>query len=478
MSSFIRAFIITLALFSTCSFVSAQAPVDELSDDIEHGEVGSSMGRPEGTVECFDYYRFGSVQAQLHTDVVGVVSGAPIVFTGTIQNTNQYPVVDGSLYVKVFRARGGTHDANGPDVVDQFLVQSGLTIPAHGSVPVSFSWKVPAYAQSGDYKLATFFTTSRKFNLLGLSFTDDVVGNTVSFAVSGEVKGGVQFDKAGVTVAGQPYFFAAFPPRVSATDAVPIQATIKNTGNSDSRAAVSWTVYQWDSQLRENVVQELPPSSVVVPKGGSVPVSISVSDMTYPVYLAVGTLTWQDTTSIISVRFVRDGVDRTRINFPGIMSYPLKKGQENTLFSCVHNSGMSDIVSGGRLELTLSDMSGNPIYSYAYTGDISGAMMGVAQSFTPKRDYSSFVLDARLYQGNTFVDEAHLVYDCTTLDAAACVTNESTSFLSDSIEYFGGELRAGIAALIVLLLVIFVGVAIRKVTRRQTSPILHDNTIV
>jgi hypothetical protein len=136
---------------------------------------------------CPDYYTFDSVQANLSTPITSVVSGTAITFSGTLQNKNPYPIVSGGLYVKIFKSRSAS-DANGPDVVDQFQVKDGIVIPGNGSVPISFSWQVPSYAESGDYSLATCFTNADKFNLLGLSFTDDVVGNTVPFTVSGDKK--------------------------------------------------------------------------------------------------------------------------------------------------------------------------------------------------------------------------------------------------------------------------------------------------
>ncbi|MBI4088460.1 hypothetical protein HY418_03745, partial [Candidatus Kaiserbacteria bacterium] len=282
---------------------------------------------PANTVSCFDYYTFGSVQANLTAPVVSTVSGTAITFSGKLQNNNPYPIVDGALYVKIFKSRGSTNDGNGPDVVDQFLVKGDIVIPANGSAPLSFQWKVPSYAASGDYQLATFFTSSRKFNLLGLSFTDDVVGNTVPFKVVGEARGIVKFDKASVTINDSSYHFAAFPPRVSASEPATLKAKVRNTSGTAQTAVISWVVYQWDAQLRENAVQE-ETRQVSVPANSSTDVSITVRDTTYPVYLAVGTLKWQDTQSVIGARFVRDGVDRTRINFPGIMSFPLVAGQE------------------------------------------------------------------------------------------------------------------------------------------------------
>lgn len=410
---------ILLAQESTPNLSEEQSPLEE--EPLFDNEPIAPIG-----VSCFDYYTFGSVQAQLTAETASTVSGTPISFSGFIVNSNPYPVLDGNLFVKVFKSRGDTNDGNGPDVVDEFFAAHNVVIPAHGKVPVSFSWKVPAYAQSGEYRIATFFTTSRKFNLLGLSFTDDVVGNTVSFSVLGEQKTGVSFKKDGASVNGEPYFFAAFPPRANATDPVPVKATLKNTTASAERVRVQWSVYQWDAQLRENVVHEFS-EDITVPARGVAYSTVSVTNTEYPVYLARAEMKWKDTKSVIGVRFVREGIDRTRINFPGVLSYPLVAGQENTLFSCLHNSGSSALVPGGALELTLSDMTGEPIHTYTYTGDVSGAMMGVADTFVPEKSYDRFMLDARLYQDGEFVDEAHLVYDCDKIAPGSCVAQEKDS---------------------------------------------------
>lgn len=433
--------------------VDADAPDEEIAVEEEVVLV------PPNTVSCFDYYQFGSVQANLSASVSSTVSGTPIAFSGTLKNDNSYPIVDGALYVKVFKKRGGTNDGNGPDVVDQFFVKGDISIPAKGSVPITFQWRVPSYAQSGDYELATFFTTSRKFNLLGLSFTDDVVGNRVPFTISGEVTSGVAFNKAGVTINSQPYYFAAFPPRADATSPVLLKATVTNTTGGPQSVTIAWTVYQWDGQLRENVVQE-EVRQVNVPAGTS-QVAITVKDTEYPVYLAVGTLRWMDSQSIIGARFVREGVDRTRINFPGVTAFPLRAGEENTLFSCLHNSGANPVVSGGSLDLMLTDRDGAIITEYRYDGDITGAMMGVASQFTPHKSYDYFTLSARLYQGGNFVDEANLVYDCQLIDPNLCTYETPPTFL-DSIMGLIRLIGMAVGGIMLLIIVLWI---YRRVTR-------------
>ena len=415
-------------------------PLGALAQDVPPPALGQPMAAaPANTVNCFDYYSFGSVQVDVTASVQSAVSGTPVSFVGKLKNANPYPVVGGSVYVKIFKERGdGSKDANGPDVVDQFYALENISIPANSEKPIEITWNVPSYAVSGSYKLATFFTVSRKFNLLGLPFTDDVVGNTAGFRVMGEQKASVAFKKDSVTVDGNQYYFAAFPPRADAAKPVTVEATLTNTGKESVTIPLTWTLYHWAQNDQANYLDRRV-DEVTIPPGGEKKVSFIVNDAQHPVYLLEGVARWKDTSSIINVRFVREGKDQLRINYPALMSYPLTKGQETTLFSCLHNAGESASVPNGRLELSLLDENNRPIHSYTYTGDVTGAMMGVAQKFTPKKTYGTFTLDAKLYQGDALVDQSFVTYDRQELDPALCPENPNT------IVVVGGALGALVA---------------------------------
>lgn len=436
------------------------------------GDMPADLGMPANTVSCFDYYRFGSVQASVTPNVASAVSGTPITFTGAVKNENSYPIVDGSLYVKVFKLRDDTvaKNANGPFVVDQFFVRNGISLPAGGSMPLVFSWDIPSYAESGEYQIAMFFTTSRAYNLLGLSFTDDVVGNTARFRVSGEQTRSVSFDKDAVEINDAQYYFAAFPPRVGATDPAAITATVQNETRVDVRVPVRFEVYQWDAQKRENLITS-EEQFVMVKAGSTAEASYTVTDTKYPVYLVVATLKWENTQSVLNIRFVREGVERTRINFPGVTGYPLMAGQETTLFSCLHNIG-SATAPGGRLDLRLIDERGRTIHEYTYEGDVTSAMMGVADAFTPKKTYDRFTLEAELYQGGELVDKASLMYDCGELSPGNCApaVEESAlqNLLSDITSRGAGAIAIGLGVLVVLIIILVW--AIRKLFVRAVRP--------
>ena len=63
----------------------------------------ANLGYLDNTVNCFDYYKFGSVQTTLTAQGFYFNTGDTINLSGPITNQNDYPIVSGTLYVKIFR---------------------------------------------------------------------------------------------------------------------------------------------------------------------------------------------------------------------------------------------------------------------------------------------------------------------------------------------------------------------------------------
>ncbi|MCX6735758.1 MAG: hypothetical protein NTZ13_01620 [Candidatus Parcubacteria bacterium] len=404
-----RKFLILVSVFFLGTlFVGAQVPPEGFIPPV----LFSPAAEIKGTVNCFDYYHFGSVQADIEGMGGGTVSGVPMHFRGNIKNDNTYPIVEGALYAKVFRKQ--TDDSlihqNGHNLVDQFFVKENISIPTKGKIPVEFDWKVPSYAISGDYQIAFFFTSAKKFNLLGLSFTDDVVGNIDSFKISGEQKAGVSFNKNTVKIQNNEYRFAAFPPRNDKDKDIPVTAELVNGTNESQIVRVTWKLYGWDAQTEENLLNTKE-EDVILNAKETKTLSYTDTNRTHTVHLLVAEAKYQDTKSILDIRYVRDGVDKVRLNFPSITAYPLEQDTENTVFSCVHNSGTAT-VQNNKLILDLKDENNNLIHSYTYNGAVSGAMMAVKDTFKPSKTYKNFSLEAKLYQDDKLVDQVTMKYEC------------------------------------------------------------------
>lgn len=381
---------------------------------------GEDAGRiPAGLSSCFEYYRFGSTPVSISGSLSEVATGANLVLNGVIENQNAYPIPDVSVYAKVFRKQSaGRKDAHGPDVVDRFRAAGPLALRAGAAEPISFTWRVPENAQPGEYRIATYVIASERFSMLGLEFTDDIVGSAYDFSVVGSDRGAVRFDKSAVTVNGEPFFFAAFPPQVAGVDPVTVAASVANTTGSAFEGVITWRLYDWDS-IRPGALIEESSQPLTVEAGASALVSYVARDADRSVYYLVGEIEADGSKSLIGVRFVRSSVNEPRINFAGVSRYPL--AGDSVAFLCAHNTSGA-VASDVRMQVSvvpkrnvLARLFASEPASAAYAGSLSGKI--AALTLPLPLSSTLFTLDARLYQGDALIDEVRITYDCRALEA-------------------------------------------------------------
>ncbi|MDZ7612077.1 MAG: hypothetical protein U5L10_04905 [Candidatus Moranbacteria bacterium] len=388
--------------------------------------------------DCFNYYKFGSVDVETTASVKSTVSGSPVNFQTTVTNNNPYPVVDGKIYAKVFRKQDRESDIrrNGHFVVDQFVVQDDLNLNANESRDLSFKWDVPSYAVSGQYQIAMFFVSADRFNLLGLTFTDDVVGNTANFQVSGEVEKNAEFEKNSVVLNDADYnFINQYIPILEKDKPAVVEAPLRNTTGESQVIKVNWEVYAWDGMAEENSIKKVE-EKVTVPAGGRKVVDLEIQDTEEPVYLVVAEAQYKDSPSFLNIRFGREGLNEPRINFAGIENYPLKKEGNNKIFACVHGTGLDEKIDGNELRLALTDEEGNEIQNYNYKGEITGAVMGLEADLDSSVDSDKFQLKASLFHKGKKVDETSLRYDCADLSPDGCSADKKASLPQNMNELF------------------------------------------
>ena len=434
--------------------------------------VNPEVQRPTGAVDCFQYYTFGSVQVDVEPSLPSTVPGTPLTFSGDITNSNPYPIVDGTVMVKVFKVDGQNEDkvhANGYPVVDQYYALQHVSLPANGKKTVSFDWNVPGYTLTGDYELHTFFMTSQRFNLQGLPFTDDITGNKIPFSVIGQAIGQVAFDKNSVTINNQPYNFAVFPPLFPKTESVTVTASVVNTTKVQQTAVINWSLFNWAGERTSNRLDGKT-ETVVLKPGETKKVSYVAAKSAGTVSFVQAKVKYKDAQSILNIRFTRDGYEETRLNFPSTLTYPLVAGQEAGIFSCLHSTG-APVVEGGKVTLSVKDLAGKVLHTYTYDGVVTGDMMGVKDSFVPATSLSNFDVVATLWNKGQQVEEVTVPYRCADIDPTLCDSGEASTVGSTTES---GSSAAGVISyrmlwVIVAVGVLLCGVLIFVVRRRRTQ---------
>ena len=384
----------------------------------------SSIAAAEGElVNCFDYYKFGSVDVNLSTPLPSTVNGVALNFSGEIRNNNGYPIPGAKLYVKLFRENRVNPTQLG-DLVDTFTVVENVSLPANDAIPVSFNWDVPVGAVSGDYKLATFIISADRFNLSGLSFTDDIVGKSVTFSINSDHKGHIQFDKDTVDINGLKSNFASYPVRVPDGRPAKLSLDVVSSFATPTTANITWNVYKWDAQNPRNLIETSVQTLSLTPQQRK-KATLEISDTSASVYLVEGIIQNSDTKSIVQIRFVRPGQNEIRLNFPSLTDFP--PTPQSKMFACFHSTSDTG-TQNATVKMTLRDRAGKTLDQAIYQGAITGEMMGYAKTLALESyDVDSLTLTTELLDGDQLVDTIQTSYGCASSNSKACTATANNT---------------------------------------------------
>ena len=460
------------ASFFVLGLVLSSAQVS-FAQESEPAQPAVPSPQAVGPLNCYDFYTYGSVEADLKPTVKQTVPGTPITFVGNLKNTNPYPLLDGTLYVKIFKRDETTFSAGDVDfVVDQFVIKDGITLRANGQERTTFVWEVPRNAEAGNYYAAYFFTTAKRYNLMGLSFTDDIVGNQAPFAITApDAVPVAKLLKSDTTLNGETNLFAGYPLSFSADEAVTISTTLINNSAVAKTLPLQWNQYAWDSMNKDNL-RRTKTEVVTIPPKSEKTVTYTAQKQSESVVYVTAVTQDIETKSFLNVRYGHDGIPETRTNFLGLSAFPLAKDTPATLFACAQSTNLP-LVPGNILTLSLKDRAGKTIHEYRYEGDIKGTTGGFGESFTPASNINFATLTATLERDGVVIEEVTQTYDCEAIDPVTCFPEEGMGGFLDFLKTYYLPL---ILTLVIILLIAAIMVYLKKRPRREHIDAGTSNT--
>lgn len=429
-------------------FVFAQE--SEEASDLTVDNEWTSPEPVDTGVNCFDYYTFQSVSVAVSPDKNLYQPGEVVHFSGNITNENSYPVVDGNLFVRISE-ENENFITEGRYVIDEFFALENISLDSNSSKNVSFEWSVPVEVSKGNYHVDYFFSVGKKFNLGGLPFSNEVVGGISAFEVDSVYDGYFSFDRNGTTINGDAYVHIGDWPFVEKNSEVTVVHNIKNTFDYAIDATITFDLYFWDSLLEEDK-RNTEEFVIVVPAGGSKEVTYTIPQAQESVYYLKTTAKKDDLQSIVNTRFVTDGGEQARLNYPAVTKFPIKKGDDFTIFTCFHNTTYA--ATEGSVSVSLFDKEGNEIAKEIYEGHISSVMNVIKKDVKAEADYEHLMLKAEVRdaKGN-IIDHYETEYSCE--DVGGCV--ETGAVASAMSQSFAMKLAVyGVLAIICIVVVIVI----------------------
>ena len=372
------------------------------------------------SVECdaTGLYQFQSVHVNVGPQEKTYKAGEEIEFKGTLINDNDYPVTNGTVFVRIGK-NNPDYITDGHNTVAELVALTGVSIPENGSLPVSFVWKAPQNIGAGNYKADYFFSVGNKYNLGGLPFTNEIVVGFSDFVIQNTEVTAFVLDRTATQVNGEKYFHVGNWPTVLKTDAIKFSQPLRNLLDKDIALDVTYDLYYWDSLSAQDKIATKT-EKVIVPAKSVIDLTYTVDTITKPVYYLKVTAFAGDVASIANIRVVTD-VPGARINYPALTKFPLKAGDSAAMFSCFH--AISSDVSSSTLALELTDRDGNVISSGSFKGNISTAMSAVQGALFVGKDYDFAKLKAVLSnEKGEVVDQYEAVYDCAVIQSDECLS--------------------------------------------------------
>ncbi len=406
----------SVALFATIFILS---PAFSLAANTATSTANNSV--PSGP-SCFDYYKFQSITIDLLGNKKSFQAGEGAEFIGSIINANTYPVVDGSLILRLSKLNPKSSVGN--DIIDEWTAKENINLRAGEKMPVSFNYQLPSGLPTGSYTLTSYFLTQNKFNLAGLSFTDDIYGGYTTFSVEGKSERSIKFDRAGVKVDGVPFRIFGLVSKYFPEDtkSISVEVPLENGTDKKLKTSVIYSIYGWDG-AKENLLKTWSESVDLLAgtskKFSIKPLSFKI-DMVpeRPVYFVRIKAESGDELAEIHIRLAKRGF-RPRLNDLAITNFPISGGQKSVIFACYHNTTKGQ--GTGKLDLSLISPSGKVIAQTSYAGDIFGDIRVLTKEIV-NQNLDKFTLSAKLYDNkNNLVDETEISYDCSKFAGSICL---------------------------------------------------------
>lgn len=442
-----------LLVFVFTNTISAQSntppDLDVLPENINQGEYVDTGVKTEAfklgePAACFDYYTPNKVNINIDQDYIVYNAGDPVLMSGFVKNSNTYPVIGLDIKARLVRSINSPNEKDKKEIItiDEFNIAENITLPVDKEYKVSYSHILPLNYPSGQYQIFFYAIEQDRFNLAGLSYTNNVVGSKIVFDVKGTDLDHVYLDQNNIKIGDQALSTnGATISELKNIKNIPIYINIYNPEKQARDMTITYDLYSWDSANPKNKITTKTEQVTILPNSKKTLTYILDEGVLPVYYLSVTSKPTNQTKkdsifkekTISNIRFVIQDKSKTRLFFSGVDTYPLIKGNQVTLVTCFNDMGenVNDINKNiSEIETVILDDKGKEIAKTLYKGKVYSEIDAIIQKFNPKKNISNFTVVSTIYDSEkNIIDKVEKKYNCQEIDPNKCVSEKTLTDL-------------------------------------------------
>lgn len=398
-------------------------------NEIPKTELNTAGVRQGQLSNCFDVYKFQNIDISSGLSQSIYNPGDMVEISANIINKNTYPIIDAEVRAKILKSHPNPVEDRAKYItIDEIVLKDNLILKPNESYNLEYDYFIPTDATGGEYIIQYYIYNQDRFNLAGLSFTEDVVANITSFSIKGK-SNEVYLDKANITINGKPHNTRGFMTQNEGNKNIPVKIPLVNSTDKSREMEINYKLYKWDALLRSNLIQEKTQQLTINPNS-KLELDYNIEAKDEPVYYLVitsknsgksNTSTTKEQT-MAHIRLAIEGNNKPRINWVGLDKYPFQKGEEVQLMVCAHNTSYNTDPGPVRVLSTVRDSRGKLLTKVDYEGEMVSAISGISNKFKANKSLNTVNIDTSLYNSkNELIDNIKTTYNCKDINPDLCI---------------------------------------------------------
>jgi hypothetical protein len=395
------------------------------SSDVKSGELAN----------CFDTYKFQSILLNVGVDKSTYKPYETVEIKGDIVNTNSYPVTNLALRARILKKHPDPINMRAEYItLDEQIVLSDITLNSNQTYQFDQFYFVPGNYNGGEYIIQYYVYNQDRFNLSGLSFTEDIIANQTSFNVENNSDKQVYLDTTNILVNDKEHNTRGFITRHDKNEDITIKLPLINSTEEARDMNISYKLYKWDAILEGNLIEEQI-QKVNIRSNSKLNLEYIVNNNEYPVYYVViealpvgeneNSINKEKTMAYI--RYSLDGNNMPRVNWVGVDKNPFELG-ELTLLTCVHNTNYITDEGPVKLKSIAKNEKGIEMGKIEYEGKMVSSISAISNKINTYIRFNILTIETNLYNAsNELVDNIITEYKCDEISPELCLDNSNTS---------------------------------------------------